>query len=71
MLSRCFLDCSVGVGGVCHRTESNLFPFLLLYTIVIVGVFLNFFSETKKLPGVECDEEEFQKETFTKMYTPF
>ena len=31
MLSRCFLDCSVGVGGggVCHRTGSDLFLFLL------------------------------------------
>ena len=30
MLSRCFLDCSVGVGGFCHRTESDLFLFLLI-----------------------------------------
>ena len=28
MLSRCFLDCSVGVGGFCHRKESDLFLFL-------------------------------------------
>ena len=28
MLSRCFLDYSVGVGGFCHRTESDLFLFL-------------------------------------------
>ena len=30
MLSRCFLNCSVGVGFFCHRTESDLFLFLLL-----------------------------------------
>ena len=29
VLSRCFLDFSVGVGA-CHRTESDLFLFLLL-----------------------------------------
>ena len=28
MLSRCFLDFSVGVGEFCHRTESDLFRFL-------------------------------------------
>ena len=31
MLSRCFLDCSVGVGVFCHRTESDLFLFLSLH----------------------------------------
>ena len=30
MLSRCFLDFSVGVGFFCHRTESDLFLFLLV-----------------------------------------
>ena len=30
MLSRCFLDCSVG-RGFCHRAESYLLHFLLLY----------------------------------------
>ena len=33
MLSRCFMDCSVGVGGFCHRTESDLFLFLFLSVI--------------------------------------
>ena len=28
MLSRCFLDCSVGCRGFCYRTESDLFLFL-------------------------------------------
>ena len=30
MLSTLLFDFSVGVGGFCHRTESDLFPFLLL-----------------------------------------
>ena len=30
MLSRCFLNCSVGVWVFCHRTESDLFLFLLI-----------------------------------------
>ena len=34
MLSRCFLDCSVGVGVFCHRTESDLFLFLILIELL-------------------------------------
>ena len=30
MLSRCFSDCSVGVGVFGHMTESDLFPFLVM-----------------------------------------
>ena len=30
VLSRCFLDFSVGCRGFCHRTESDLFLFLSL-----------------------------------------
>ena len=30
ILSRCFLDCSVGVGVFCHRAESDLLLFLLI-----------------------------------------
>ena len=29
VLSRCYLDFSAGVGAFCHRTESDLFLFLL------------------------------------------
>ena len=36
MLSRCFLDFSVGVGGFCHRTESDLFLFLLNYISKVI-----------------------------------
>ena len=32
MLSRCFLDCSVGVGVFCHGTESDIFLSLFRYT---------------------------------------
>ena len=35
VLSRCFLDCSVGVWGYCHRTESDIFLFLLTYRVYI------------------------------------
>ena len=31
MLSRCFLDFSVDVGGFCNRTESDVFLLLLLF----------------------------------------
>ena len=30
LLSRCFLDFSVGVGAFCHETESDIFLFLLI-----------------------------------------
>ena len=33
MLPRCFLDCSVVVGGFCHRAESDIFVFLMLYFV--------------------------------------
>ena len=31
MLSSCFLDFSVNLGAFCHRTESDIFLFLLLF----------------------------------------
>ena len=53
MLSRCFFDYSVGV-GFCHRTESDLFLFLLQGAILILQrvllfsrIFFWFNSNTK------------------------
>ena len=42
VLSRCFLDFSVGVGVFFHRTESDLFRFLLKYFFYKITHFLKF-----------------------------
>ena len=48
MLSRCFLDFSVGVGAFCHRTESDLFLFSSINIRYLILLEIEMFLFVKK-----------------------